>query len=272
MQTISYTKDGCFTVTYKKTSGNNMTESHMHDSLEFYILLSGKRNLLVNDSFFEIAEGSLFSIEPQVSHRMLDAEGGGYEGLVCNLSLSWLRIAAGENALRELKQPLRVVCPEHKDEAKIRSFTEEIQKAVLNKNALTELHVSRAILGLLSVFLCYPNTAGEQTIRRESYARISELIRYINEHFDQKLALPELADRFFISEFHMCRLFKAYTGKTIGEYLLSVRIEKACKLLTESKEKIQNICFLCGFTSLSNFNKCFKTVCGKTPMQYRKGR
>ncbi len=271
MQMTYQKKDGSFRLTFKKCESNNMEASHTHDNTEFYILLSGKRNLFVNDRFFEITEGGMFTIKPNTSHRTLDAESKDYECLICNISKDWMH-AVSENTALLPEQEVRIVHPHDTDRRKITELAKEIRESLNRKDKVYEFSVCACVLRLLSIFFQYENIAQERTIQTESYVRISRIIRYIHTHFDQKLSLSELAERFFISEFYMCRLFKAYTGKTVGEYIASVRIEKACKMLVETDEQIRNIYTACGFHSLSNFNKSFKTICGKTPMQYRKGR
>ena len=271
MQTIQYEKGDIFRLTYKKSVSHNMSENHMHDSVEFYILLSGARKFLVNDSFFEPPEGSMISIPPHTSHRTLDAGENRYACLICNFSPDWLRFFTDNTQIpAEFKQSVRIVNPDAAHVSEIKRLTQKICSDLESQPYAFELSVTQAVLRLLTIFLGHPNIAKEQTVQKESYARISELIRYINKHFHEPLTLPALAKQFYVSEFHLCRTFKEYTGQTVGEHITSVRIQHACRLLAETKEPIRAISALCGFGSISGFNKCFKQLCGKTPLQYRK--
>src|SRR5690606_11681257 len=66
-----------------------------------------------------------------------------------------------------------------------------------------------------------------------------------------------------------CRYFKQRTGKTLIEFINELRIGQACKLLTESKAPIKEICFECGFHNFVSFHKIFKSITRHTPTAYR---
>ncbi|PIQ22167.1 MAG: AraC family transcriptional regulator, partial [Cytophagales bacterium CG18_big_fil_WC_8_21_14_2_50_42_9] len=63
--------------------------------------------------------------------------------------------------------------------------------------------------------------------------------------------------------------FKTRTNKTFSAFISELRISFACKLLMGDKSHIAQICYECGFNTLSNFNKQFKDITGTTPMKYK---
>ena len=67
-----------------------------------------------------------------------------------------------------------------------------------------------------------------------------------------------------------CRYFKKKTDLTFMEYVKSVRVGIAAKLLAETDKQITQICFESGYNNLANFNHYFKHIMGKTPSDYRK--
>jgi transcriptional regulator GlxA family with amidase domain len=67
-----------------------------------------------------------------------------------------------------------------------------------------------------------------------------------------------------------CRYFRKKTNKTFMDYVKSVRIGIAAKLLAETDKQITHICYECGYNNLANFNHYFKTIMKKTPSEYRK--
>ena len=67
-----------------------------------------------------------------------------------------------------------------------------------------------------------------------------------------------------------CRLFKARTKKKFVEYLSEVRISNACRYLMESDRSISEVAYVCGYKTVSNFNKLFKKITGLTPQAYKK--
>ena len=90
---------------------------------------------------------------------------------------------------------------------------------------------------------------------------------------DRDFALPHelspLARRAGVSVAYLCRIFKAYTGKTVIAYLIERRIQAAIWKLREGDEKIISIALACGFNDLAYFNRTFKRIVGTTPSQYR---
>ena len=99
---------------------------------------------------------------------------------------------------------------------------------------------------------------------------IDELAKFIRSNFSYNLSLDFLAQHMNLSREYLSRYFKKHMGKTISEYLLEVRIEKAMQMLRTTTHSIGDICEYCGYSSISNFQKAFKKVTGVSPSQYRK--
>ncbi|HYH55748.1 MAG TPA: AraC family transcriptional regulator [Anseongella sp.] len=100
--------------------------------------------------------------------------------------------------------------------------------------------------------------------------RINKIYTYTFNNFQNEISLRDVAAASNINPHSFCRYFKSRTLKTYWQFLLEVRIGYACKLLIENKMSVSQICYACGFSTLSNFNQRFKTITGKTPLQYLK--
>ncbi len=99
--------------------------------------------------------------------------------------------------------------------------------------------------------------------------RLRELIEYTQCHFRDKLTLEDAADMVHMTTTSFCRYFKARTGKTYIRFLTELRIGHACQLLINSDLNITEICFECGYNTLSHFINMFKLITGKKPLQYK---
>ena len=75
-----------------------------------------------------------------------------------------------------------------------------------------------------------------------------------------------------MSESAFSRFFKAGTGKNISNYIIDLRISKACRELIDTNKTISEICFSTGFNNISNFNRQFREVYGTAPGEYRKAK
>lgn len=94
--------------------------------------------------------------------------------------------------------------------------------------------------------------------------RICEIIRYIDSHLSEDLNIDELAQQFFISKFHMMRLFRQETGTTIHLYLTQKRLMQARGLIDEGMRATE-ACYRSGFRSYSSFTRACAKYLGTTP-------
>lgn len=101
--------------------------------------------------------------------------------------------------------------------------------------------------------------------------RITEVHAYIMKNFQRNITVANVAEVANMSVPSFCRFFKACTRKSFSCFLNEIRIGYSCKLLPEDKHNISWICYHSGFNNMSNFNRQFKKITGKSPLQY-KGR
>src|SRR5690606_24514087 len=99
--------------------------------------------------------------------------------------------------------------------------------------------------------------------------RITKVHQYIMTNFRRNIFLEDVAEVANMSITSFCRFFKACTRKSFSQFLNEIRIGYACKLLMEDDQNISQICYESGFNNMSNFNRQFKKVTGKSPLQYR---
>jgi AraC-like DNA-binding protein len=93
--------------------------------------------------------------------------------------------------------------------------------------------------------------------------------KFIEEHSGEELSLSKLAKAVNISSNHLSEKFKQVTGVNFVEYVARARFEKARDLLLDSNRRISEIAFAVGFQSLSQFNRVFKRLSGKSPTDFR---
>lgn len=96
--------------------------------------------------------------------------------------------------------------------------------------------------------------------------------KFIDEHSDTQLSLTKVAGAVNISANHLSERFKQVTGVKFVEYIARIRFEKARGLLHAPNLPVSEIAFAVGFQSLSQFNRVFKKLSGKSPTEYRVAR
>lgn len=98
---------------------------------------------------------------------------------------------------------------------------------------------------------------------------VNQAMAYIEEHYAQKLTLQEVADKCYVSQWHLSKLINKYTGNTFYELLNNVRIEKAKALLNDPKLKIGDIVDMVGYSDAAHFSRVFKRIVGVSANEYR---
>ena len=93
---------------------------------------------------------------------------------------------------------------------------------------------------------------------------------FINEHFNSKIGLEDIAEAGQVSKSTCIRLFHKYTGKSPIDFLNSYRLQMSAEKLVATSEQITEIAYACGFGQPSYFNRLFSKEYNMTPNQYRK--
>ncbi len=99
---------------------------------------------------------------------------------------------------------------------------------------------------------------------------LQKVIEYIGKHLDEKLTLDQLSDVACFSKYHFHRLFTAYTGLSLQQYIRWLRLKRAAHQLIVYKDKpIIAIAINAGFESHEAFTRAFKQSCGVSPSVFR---
>lgn len=238
-------------------SGNNkMASMHSHASYELYYLEMGNREYFVEDKLFSVSAGDFVLIPPGMLHRT----GGEYgvRTLVGFNSRFLSRVYTPETVTRLVK------CFDHLKVTPSAS-QQSVCKNYLKRLAASEDDTESAlILGLLLTEL---SKCKNEEIR-DGY--VSTIVAYINQNYASISSISQIADHFFISKYHLCRVFKSAMKVTIIEYLNQIRIKNACQMLDFSQRDIGEISELCGYNSVAYFSNVFKKITGVAPSEYRK--
>ena len=145
------------------------------------------------------------------------------------------------------------------------------ERVAVNRNA-SRLGIFFDLLGLLSRCSNYRLLSGAMLQGLEDEKAMDQtdrIVKFISEHYTEPLSMPEVAERFHMSESHFSRIFQRCTGNSFTDFLIRVRITRACQLLMQTDENIATICFDVGFNNVANFNRRFLSVKGITPSAFR---
>lgn len=233
-----------------------MPSMHYHSAYELYYLEAGCRDYFVGDKLFSVSAGDFVLIKPGVLHRT----GGAY----CVRTLVHFTDAFLQSIFRTDAAVRLVRCF---DSIKIVPSTEQHNHLVNLLKRLAKIDDRTEFVLVLAQLLLEL----EQCIKEEiSQDQVGSIVAYINRNYADIKTLDQIASYFFISKYHLCRIFKSAMQMTIVDYLNQIRIKNARQLLELSDQDMGNIAELCGFSSISYFSAVFKKSIGISPTRYRK--
>lgn len=254
-----------FTVTREKRAGAyNMTDAHYHDHYEIYFLAKGSVRYFIGDNVFDLNEGDIVLIAPHVIHKTATLKNMGAERVLIAFTNKFIMYPAGDR----LFSCFDVM---HFKDAPVREIIEKAEAEVSRNDRYCE----DLVAGYIREILVRLKRIADETRPPEispNNSIIQSAVRYISENYASELTLTMLARNFGSSESHFSRQFKSFTGFGVNEYIRTVRVKNAEKLLTTTKLAVTEISQQCGFNSSSYFAAVFKKVRGISPYDVRRKR
>lgn len=269
-------EDNSFFIGYKGKVGHyTMASPHFHDYYEIYYLLDGERYYFINNKTFLIKRGDLVLINSNDLHRTIDVGSPSHKRVLLYFQKDF--ISSKRNNHCEL---LKKIFENGNHVIRLPSNEQDMVEALLN-NMLDEASIKQTgymlrLQSLLGELLVSAARFIETSVfSRFDYLspvhrKVSEIVLYINQNYMEPLTLDTLSENFYISKYHLSRIFKETTGFSFIEYLNSVRVREAQIFLRDEKEKIIDIAQKVGYGSISHFGRVFKATTGVSPHEYRK--
>jgi AraC-like DNA-binding protein len=181
----------------------------------------------------------------------------------CGYHLERTRAELGAGFERLLEPLPAVGVLSHKDQRAI--------FASLERGAQSAITVSELVTAYrTSVRELEASLGNASEARREHATRDS--VALIRERFAEKLSIRELARVAGLAPDYFSKLFKRHEGVTPELYLHQVRMDRARRMLRESKLGVEVVAKLCGFSSRNYFHRAFKRETKMTPLAYRRSR
>lgn len=104
----------------------------------------------------------------------------------------------------------------------------------------------------------------------EDTSGIGRSIQYLKRNYKSRISLETISTIAGVSRFHFTRLFKEVMGISFSDYLNHLRVKKAEEMLPHNEMNISEVAYKSGFNSLRQFERTFKKITGKTPVEFRK--
>ena len=242
-------------------------EYHYHTFHKVIMLLAGKAGYAIEGERYDLSPGDFVLVGRGSIHRPEVAEDDFYERMILYIDPAYLTSLSTEDCdlescFRQAQTAFRYV---YRDEggSRVRQLFETLARtsreggygaALLERAQFLELmvEVNRVCRG------------GHQVQAAAGDRKVVALLQYLNLHLTEELSIDQLAERFYISKYHMMRRFRQETGYSIHGYLTEKRLLLAQRLLaqgvspSEAGERA-------GYQDYSTFSRAYKKHFGRGP-------
>ena len=242
-------------------------EFHYHDFCKVLLLVSGSGSYVVEGHRYTLRPGDAVLIGSRCVHKPELDPDTPYERIIIYIDPEFLQRSstadcdlagcfAGGPILR-LKEPQR---------KRLFDMAAALEKEMSDQALGWDIASAAALLRLLVQL-------GRDRQRTDAQdplpvlpenSRVLELMTYIDSHLEEDLSIDSLAEAFFISKYHMMRLFHKETGSTIYDYMTQRRLLHA-RILMEGGMRATEACYRSGFRSYSSFTRSYSKHFGSTP-------
>ncbi|MDF2663173.1 MAG: AraC family transcriptional regulator [Paenibacillus sp.] len=256
----------------KKTAPSTMPRCHYHDYYEIYYLLSGERYYYIEDTTYYLKQGCLLFIGKNRIHKTIDASRPEHERIVFYFDDALLQTYPAADA-ETILLPFRAESSMLELNVQEQSYAENLLFQMSREHVDTgqigkQLFLQSLVVQLLLFAARKMNTADDVPAQL-MHRKIAEVLDYCRSNYNESITLSFISSNFYISPSHFSRLFKQYTGFNLPEYLNTLRIREAQRLLRETKLKITEIAERVGYANITHFNRKFKLATQMSPNEYK---
>ncbi|MDD4114745.1 MAG: AraC family transcriptional regulator, partial [Massilibacteroides sp.] len=273
--------DECNPIIARRYNYNRFTYPwHFHDEYEIIYIQEGNGEYFVADKIGNYSCGDVYLLGSNLPHYMKSAveyfskdNTKRVKGVVVQFQKDFMAYSINNYIdLKPIKNLLEL------SKRGILFFSSGNQELIKRIEKLPSYKGINRLVSLLFILDCMAKSNHKKLLGSRQFNnslslfsddRLEKILSYINYHYTEHLDLETIAAKIPMNASAFCRYFKEKTGKTFINYIIDLRIGYACKLLTDKKSDITQICISSGFNSITHFNRIFKRKTGLTPTRYR---
>ena len=237
---------------------------HWHDCFEIELMLRGNAVQNLNGQRYEMMPGDIYLLNPTDFHS-IETDGAVVYNIMFSEELLDEEVlqkilSIDKNIIFRLSQQEL-----HTTEFLISRMLYEFE----NEASFSDSMIKNLMECLFIIILRKCNLSSETENNSENDA-IRRAVLYLHSRFRENPSLTQVASVAGLNKNYFSGLFHSATGKTYKEYLNSLKLEHAKKLVHTSNIPVTEVCFAAGFNSLTNFLRAYKDCFGESPATMRK--
>ena len=248
-------------------------ESFFHNELELLLVINGQVKLEIAEKSFTLKEDNFVLINSNQLHTTKPVNG---DNLVLSIKIDPSFYYGMFDQLKDIYFINNFVdCQESQQEA-IARLKQLMAKVVLSLDKHDDGHHFKlgSYLYLIGETL-YSNFYNIETSKKDkisdtNYYRLQRVIDYVYLNYNKDISLKQIAEKENLNYFYLSHFIKDNLGVSFQEFINTVRLNEAVRLLVDTKLSITEVSNKSGFSNISSFNNFFKDKFEMTPSQYRK--
>lgn len=244
---------------------------HYHPAVEVMRIMKGLVRVLYGDTYIECGAGDIIFVPPSIIHGVTALnETATIRGVTFQPSVLGRleELRTNEEILQDRTLIPRVVSEGEEGHSEMMAALRKMDSVYGDYSMTGRMRARAALLETVAVAIDIFDLGSGQL--DNSAVRLKPVLDYITEHFADKIRVSELGEMIHVCDDRMIRLFREVTGKTPVEYIMSLRIECALKLLSTTDMSVAEIAEKTGFGSDTYMTRTFRARLNMTPGQYRR--
>lgn len=249
---------------------------HWHEELEFIFVEEGVIEVTVNSEMVEVVKGQFIFINSGDLHQITSTGPSIHHAIVFHpqiLNFDYPDTSQNSIIAPITKGYLRFPTSTQIDGPLTKYIVDKLITIIKTNHiamALSALSIKIMLLEIILALFERKLFWELQTNVKEKQENIKKVITYIQDNYDKKILLEDLASLLNMNKNYFSKYFHQAIGKTPITYINVYRCEKAAELLKSSDLKVLDISFMVGFENFSYFIRRFKEHKRYSPIQYRK--
>lgn len=246
---------------FRKTNSLNFP-AHMHQDIELVLTLKGGGTAFCDGKKYELKNNSFFLVFPNQVHHYQECSEGEYIILIMKPS-----VLLSFNNLFSSGVPTSSVW----------QFEEKGDDNAVNLMKLAHEEFTRD--GYSEIISAYLTALFGKLLKvysvkkcRETDDTVLKILNYCSEHYKEYITAESVAKNLHISKSAVSHIFSTRLSINFCEYINSLRIADAARMLKRSSLPITEIAYACGFSTIRTFNRAFLKQYGISPSKYKKTR
>ncbi len=242
--------------------GNPNFPPHIHEAIEIIYIEKGNGFAYCDDTLYELEAGDFFIVFPNQIHYY----DGFSEDSNCKLIIINPDFFSVQNNYFNKKKPLSAKYKSGEQDKNLMAIFNIIFDEV-SKNSSKNIIVS-VVAAFLGILL---EKSGVADINVNQSCAL-KIIDYCRKHYKEELTVERLSAELHISRSHISHTFNDKLKISFPDYINSLRLNCAVRLLDKREASITEIAQLSGFQTIRNFNRIFLKKFSISPSEYLKGK